>query len=203
MQSHPALTSANPIMRFSSKANSPASHADKKDIMIERLGSRTLQIRSSVARFDLRAEWSSAWMIPMEKGREEEPAMNDEEEAQRHANKQDNEGSVTELDGEKRTQRHHHHGPARDDDRKTRREVEEGEEGDLRNGRGREEKQSGEDVQAMLLERRVGNLQRSFTFPCAVDIDSLKARLRCGLLVIMVPKLSGEKRESKRIDIED
>lgn len=55
--------------------------ADKKDIMIERLGSRTLQIRSSVARFDLRAEWSSAWMIPMEKGREEEPAMNDEEEA--------------------------------------------------------------------------------------------------------------------------
>jgi HSP20 family molecular chaperone IbpA len=58
-------------------------------------------------------------------------------------------------------------------------------------------------LQARLAERHVGYLQRSFTFPCSVDIDALKARLRCGLLVMMIPKTKGGNSDSKMISIED
>jgi HSP20 family protein len=67
----------------------------------------------------------------------------------------------------------------------------------------KEEKSSGDGLRIKLAERHVGYLQRSFTFPCAVDIDALKARLRCGLLVMMVPKMRDTKNVSKKIDIED
>jgi HSP20 family molecular chaperone IbpA len=36
-----------------------------------------------------------------------------------------------------------------------------------------------------------------------VDIDALKARLRHGLLVMMIPKKRDGKHDSKRIEIED
>jgi hypothetical protein len=55
----------------------------------------------------------------------------------------------------------------------------------------------------MLLERHVGYLQRSFAVPCTVDIGELKARLRYGLSVIMVPKIKDVMKDSKKIDIED
>lgn len=54
-----------------------------------------------------------------------------------------------------------------------------------------------------LAERHVGYAQRSFTFPSPVDIDALKARLRCGLLVMMVPKAVDGKHDSRKINIED
>jgi HSP20 family protein len=82
-------------------------------------------------------------------------------------------------------------------------------------GMTRERDQEGEDrlknpwsaqtdgLHVRLAERHVGYLQRSFTFPSPVDIDALKARLRCGLLVIMVPKMRDGRSDSKKIDIED
>lgn len=60
-----------------------------------------------------------------------------------------------------------------------------------------------DSLHAMLAERHVGYLQRSFTFPSPVDIDALKARLRCGLLVMMIPKMKDGKNDSKMIRIED
>jgi hypothetical protein len=68
----------------------------------------------------------------------------------------------------------------------------------------REEKEErDEGLQVRLDERRIGYLQRSFTFPSAVNIDALKARLRHGLLVMMVPKVTDAKDDSRRIRIED
>jgi HSP20 family protein len=68
----------------------------------------------------------------------------------------------------------------------------------------RKEERGNEDgLGVRLAERHVGYLQRSFTFPCAVEIEALKARLRCGLLVMMVPKMMGAKIDSKTINIDD
>jgi HSP20 family molecular chaperone IbpA len=67
----------------------------------------------------------------------------------------------------------------------------------------KEEKGNEGDLRVRLAERHVGYLQRSFAFPCAVEIEALKARLRCGLLVIMIPKMKEGKSDSKRINIED
>jgi len=56
-----------------------------------------------------------------------------------------------------------------------------------------------------LAERHTGYLQRSFTFPSPVELGSLRARLRDGLLVLRVPKVvgTGRREERKRIGIED
>lgn len=72
-------------------------------------------------------------------------------------------------------------------------------------GEERTNRQKGKEdgLHVKLGERHAGYLQRSFTFPCAVDIDALKARLRSGLLVLMVPKMRDAKNDSKKIDIED
>lgn len=50
-----------------------------------------------------------------------------------------------------------------------------------------------------LSERYVGHLQRSFTFPSAIDIGQAKPRLRHKLLVIRVPKIKNSR--SKDINI--
>jgi HSP20 family molecular chaperone IbpA len=54
-----------------------------------------------------------------------------------------------------------------------------------------------EGVRALILERHGGLLGRSFTFPKAVDFSALKAKLRDGLLLIMVPKAE-EQEQPKR-----
>ncbi|KAH8817288.1 hypothetical protein F5884DRAFT_778967 [Xylogone sp. PMI_703] len=61
-----------------------------------------------------------------------------------------------------------------------------------------------EGIIVRLAERHPGYMQRSFTFPCAVELGALRARMRNGLLVMMVPK-SDESKEppSRRIAIED
>jgi HSP20 family molecular chaperone IbpA len=61
-----------------------------------------------------------------------------------------------------------------------------------------------EGVKALVLERHVGLLGRSFTFPKAVDFDGLKAKLQAGLLRIMVPKAEEhEQPKRQRIAIVD
>lgn len=67
-----------------------------------------------------------------------------------------------------------------------------------------EEGHADDEVTVRLAERHLGYIQRSFTFPCAVDLKGLRARMRHGLLIIMVPKIVGSKEEqSARIAIED
>jgi len=70
-------------------------------------------------------------------------------------------------------------------------------------GRNSGDKEEESGIRERLTERHTGVLQRSFTFPSAVDISILKARLRYGLLVIRVPKANSVERGSKRINIED
>jgi len=64
-------------------------------------------------------------------------------------------------------------------------------------------RESADGLRVRLAERHVGNLQRSFTFPSPVDIDAMKARLRFGLLVMMIPKAGSGRHDSRKIDIED
>ena len=64
-------------------------------------------------------------------------------------------------------------------------------------------RRSADGLRVRLAECHVGYLQRSFTFLSAVDIDAMKARLRFGLLVMMVPKASDGKHDSRKIHIED
>jgi HSP20 family molecular chaperone IbpA len=56
----------------------------------------------------------------------------------------------------------------------------------------------------LLSERHLGYLQRSFTFPQQLDFKGLKARLRNGLLLVMVPKAEkADKEEGDEFVIED
>jgi HSP20 family molecular chaperone IbpA len=74
------------------------------------------------------------------------------------------------------------------------------------NGRleGVEDAKEGDIFRTRLSERHVGHLQRSFTFPSAVDIGGTKARLRHGLLVMRVPKVEDVgKKDFNSISIED
>jgi len=56
-----------------------------------------------------------------------------------------------------------------------------------------------------LSERHLGPMQRSFTFPRDIDADGLRAKLRNGVLMIMVPKVAIDKDDEsrKRIIVED
>jgi len=144
----------------------------KEDITIEKLGPRTLLVESSMARFDLGAEWGQPALAPLNPVRE------------------------------RKVERHHSHVK---ENRGTARER--GQEGeDRRSNSWSEEqgpKENADGLHVRLAERHVGYLQRSFTFPSPVDIDALKARLRHGLLVIMIPKMRDGKHDPKKIEIED
>jgi HSP20 family protein len=150
--------------------------ARKEDITIEKLGPRTLLVESKVARFNVEAEWGQS--------------------ASSHL------GTIQGGNLEQQQ-------PQGTSNRRIISEPDEGK-GDWQNftlaeskeERG-EERGRGDSLHCMLGERHVGHLQRSFTFPCAVDIEALKARLRNGLLVIMVPKIKDGKKDSKKIEIED
>jgi HSP20 family molecular chaperone IbpA len=56
-----------------------------------------------------------------------------------------------------------------------------------------------------LAERHLGPMQRSFTFPRDIAADGLRAKLRNGVLLMMVPKAALDKKDEsrKRIVIED
>lgn len=56
-----------------------------------------------------------------------------------------------------------------------------------------------EGIRYWVSERSVGEFQRSFSFPGAVDIDAVKASLEHGILKIVVPKK--EVVKGRRIEI--
>jgi HSP20 family molecular chaperone IbpA len=151
--------------------------ARKEDITIEKLGPRTLLVESKVTHFDVEAEWGQSALVHLgtiEDGKQEEK--------QHHVTL--NKGVTREPD--KRTAKEQN--PLLAEEKEEKGKVKEGEGGNLH---------------FMLAGRHVGDLQRAFTFPCAVDIEALKARFRCGLLVIMVPKITDGKSDSNKINIED
>lgn len=55
--------------------------------------------------------------------------------------------------------------------------------------------------QVLLSERRLGDFERSFTFPTEVDSDHMEASLANGLLRIVVPKKAGVSIEKKVIPV--
>lgn len=125
----------------------------KEDILIEKLGPRTLLVETKQEHYDLEKEW-------------------EEYEA--------NKGLASDTANAK--------SETHEKEDKHRKHDENAKEGVVRD---------------ILTERHVGTLQRSFTFPVAVDIGELKARLRHGLLVMMVPKMRGKEEDLKRITLED
>ena len=151
----------------------------KEDISIEKLGPRTVLVESNAARFDIKAEWGQYLLAPLSSTQE-----GTLENQQLHVTSK--EGVTME--------------PVQETTRGLNDVMAE------ENGTGANEREvKGEDdgPYVKLTERHVGYLQRSFTFPCPVDIDEIKARLRYGLLVMMVPKLKDAKKGLKKINIED
>ena len=58
-------------------------------------------------------------------------------------------------------------------------------------------------IKDLRLERSPGHLQRSFTFPEAIDFESIKARLKDGLLRIRLPKAEAyHHRQLAKIDVD-
>ena len=102
-------------------------------------------------------------------------------------------GSVEQL--------HHHRGANRGMARG--RDQEGGDRPDNPRSEQQDVRRDADGLHIRLAERHVGYLQRSFTFPSPVDIDAMKARLRHGLLVMMIPKARDGRHESRKIDIED
>ena len=62
----------------------------------------------------------------------------------------------------------------------------------------------GKALRVWMNERRTGDLRKSFTFPCDVNADHMRARLTNGLVKILVPKLKAEEAEPpRRVHIEE
>ncbi|KAL7267658.1 hypothetical protein RUND412_009746 [Rhizina undulata] len=59
---------------------------------------------------------------------------------------------------------------------------------------------SGAGTKYWVSERKVGEFQRSFSFPRSIDIDAVKASLEHGILKIVVPKKE-EQSKGRRIEI--
>jgi HSP20 family molecular chaperone IbpA len=142
----------------------------KEDIVIEKLGPRTLLVQAVNHRFNVGQEWNLPGSVGI---------VNDSAETQKQG------GPVAPK-------------PVISGGRERNGEVE------LKHAPDEGKIERDEDgLQVRLAERRIGDLQRSFTFPSAVEIEALKARLRHGLLVMMVPKVGGTKEDSRRIYIEE
>lgn len=154
--------------------------------MIERLGRRGLLIEARVGKCDLVSEWGGLVISP--------PAAVSQTKAPDQSNP-DNVAPPNTADGKDV-----------DIEAQTAPSTASGK-GDAAVSSGPASGQAeGEDLNArsLLAERHEGYLQRSFTFPHAVEFGGLRARLRNGLLCIMVPKTHrNERREGDRFWIED
>ena len=52
-------------------------------------------------------------------------------------------------------------------------------------------------------EFRYGNYSRTLYFPYEVDVESSKAELKKGILILDLPKIHAEKEETKKLEIKD
>jgi HSP20 family molecular chaperone IbpA len=76
--------------------------------------------------------------------------------------------------------------------------------GELERKHHKEKRMRGKALRVWMNERHTGVLQKSFTFPCDVNADQMRARLTNGLVKILIPKFKAEKIEpSKQICVEE
>lgn len=69
-------------------------------------------------------------------------------------------------------------------------------------GEKKEEKEEGEaEGRYYLSERRYGSFQRSFQLPDGVDLDSIEAKFKNGVLTISLPRTKEAQEKSKKIEV--
>jgi len=151
---------------------------NKDDIKIEWVGSRTLVIEADVEREDLELVWG------IQLG-EDEAELKDEVKSDEPDHLWDEKNGVS-KDGSKK------------------KKSSPKEKSTTIKGTGTEETKP-HHCRTWLSERHLGPMQRSFTFPRDIAADGLRAKLRNGVLMIMVPKVAIDKDDEsrKRIIIED
>jgi HSP20 family molecular chaperone IbpA len=173
--------------------------SDKNAIFIEKVGPRTLAIETKLSKLNLHDEWRGEARAGLFKQFEDINQMPTQVED--ITSQETTDGRVKELEPAPVTLEEEV--PAESD--KKEREIEAGD--TLRTPswiQMNDTKFQHEGVRTLVLERHVGLLGRSFTFPKAVDFDGLKAKLHAGLLRIMVPKAEEhEQPKSQRILIVD
>ncbi len=173
--------------------------SDKNDIIIEKVGPRSLAIEAKLPKVNLHDEWGSEPRAGLFRqfdketlgqaedtsqemsGIEEPESTSVPEGASASEDKDKGQEIVTELEARDTVR-----APSwiQMDETSTSAHHEEG-------------------VRTWISERHVGLLGRSFTFPIPVDFPYLKARLRDGLLCIMIPKSEKKEPERQRIPISD
>ena len=62
----------------------------------------------------------------------------------------------------------------------------------------REKRIHGKALRVLMNERHTGALQKSFTFPCDINAEQMRAKLTNGLVRILVPKLKVDEAEPLR-----
>lgn len=174
--------------------------SDKDAIVIEKVGPRTLAIEAKLSKLNLHDEWRDeprAGLYKQYEDIKQTPTQTGDTESQEVTDGRVRELGATPVALEDEV-------PTVSD-----RKEEEIEAGDtLRTPSWIQmndtKLQHEEGVSTLVSERRRGLLGRSFTFPKAVDLTALKAKLRDGLLRIMVPKAEEEEQAKRqRIPIVD
>lgn len=166
--------------------------SDKSAIVIEKVGPRTLAIETELPKLNLHDEWrgeARAGLFKQFEDINQTTTQTEDTTPQEVADGRVKEPEPTPVTGEEEL-------PTESD--KKEREIEAGD--TLRTPswiQMDDTKFKDEGVRTLVLERHLGRLGRSFTFPKAVDFDGLKAKLRDGLLRIMVPKAE-EHEQPKR-----
>jgi len=173
---------------------------DKNAIVIEKVGSRTLAVETKLSKLNLHDEWRAeprAGLFKQFEQGDQVPTQAEDTATQEIPTEgvKEPESVPAALDEE---------APAESGEKET--EIEAGD--TLRAPSWIQMTETKikheEGVKPLISERRVGLLGRSFTFPKAVDFDGLKAKLRGGLLRIMIPKAQvHEKPKRQRILIVD
>jgi len=170
--------------------------SDKNAIVIEKVGPRTLAIEAKVSKLNLHDEWKDEPRAGLFKQFEDTPAQAEDTASQAKADGGVNEPESTPVVPEEQA-------PGESD--KKEEDIEAGDKRtpswiQMSDTKSKHE----EGVTTLVMERHVGLLGRSFTFPRAVDFDGLKAKLRAGLLRIMVPKAEEQEQPKRhRIHIVD
>lgn len=166
--------------------------SDKNAIVIEKVGPRTVAIETELPKLNLHDEWRGEARAGLFK--QFEDTNQTPTEAEGTTSQEITDGIVKE---QKPTPVPPEVEVVVESDKKER-EIEAGD--TLRTPswiQMKDTKSQDEGVRTLVLERHVGLIGRSFTFPKAVDFDGLKAKLRAGLLRIMVPKVE-EHQQPKR-----
>lgn len=153
---------------------------DRSKVSLQRIGERDLMIEADSSQLDIEREWG-------------EIEVRNHAGEQTHVNKSEENGI-----GQDRTDIQLVQSVG---------EASQGSKPDLTSNEvwaGKHEGLKSRHVECLLAERQTGHLQRLFTFPVAVEFDQIRARLKDGLLKIIIPKAAtAQCRETLHIEMED